>query len=111
MRSIHFSSDCQALRPLGTHMHHGSLLKSLIVVASATVLLLLVPLTAMQFTPEVRWGIGDFLVAGCLIFGAGVGMVLVARYTKRTGHRVVLMGILALALAVVWAELAVGIFT
>jgi hypothetical protein len=92
-------------------MHDRSLLKSLLTVASATLLLLLLPLVAMQFTPEVRWGLGDFLVAGCLIFGAGAGMVMIARHTKRTGHRVALMGILALVLAVVWAELAVGIFT
>ena len=92
-------------------MHDRSPLKSLLAVAAVTLLLLLLPLTAMQFTPEVRWGPGDFLVAGCLIFGAGVGMVLVARYTKRKAYRVALMGIIALALAVVWAELAVGIFT
>jgi hypothetical protein len=88
-----------------------SLLKSFLAVAGVTLFLLLLPLTAMQFTPEVRWGLGDFLIAGCLIFGTGAGMVLVARYTKRTGPRVAVMGILALALVVVWAELAVGIFT
>jgi len=92
-------------------MRDRSLLKPFLAVASVTLFLLLIPLTAMQFTPEVRWDLEDFLVAGCLLFGAGVGMVLVARYTKRTGYRVALMGILALALVVVWAELAVGIFT
>lgn len=92
-------------------MHDRSLLKSFLVVASVTLLLLLILLTAMQFTSEVRWGPGDFLVAGCLIFGVGAGMVLVTRYTKRTGLRVALMGILALVFVVVWAELAVGIFT
>ena len=92
-------------------MRDRSLLKSFLAVASVTLLLLLLPLTVMQFTSEVRWDLGDFLVAGCLLFAAGVGMVLVARFTKRTGHRVALMGILAVALAVVWAELAVGIFT
>jgi uncharacterized membrane protein YedE/YeeE len=92
-------------------MYDRSLLKSFLAVAAVTLLLLLLPLTAMQFTPEVRWGLGDFLIAGSLIFGVGVGMVLVGRYTKRTGLRVALMGILALALVVVWAELAVGIFT
>lgn len=91
-------------------MHHRPILKPVLFVALITVLLLLVPLIAMQFTSEVRWGPGDFLAAGGLIFGTGVGMVLAARYTKRAGHRVALIGVLALAFAVVWAELAVGIF-
>jgi hypothetical protein len=80
-------------------------------VAAVTLFLLLIPLTAMQFTSEVRWGFGDFVVAACLIFGAGVGLILVARYTKRRGLRAALMGTIALALVVLWAELAVGIFT
>ena len=87
------------------------LLKPLLAVAAVTALVLLIPLTAMQFTSEVRWGPGDFLAAACLLSGTGVGMVLVARYVKRKGHRVALIAILAAALAVVWAELAVGIFT
>jgi hypothetical protein len=92
-------------------MQDRSLLKPLLTVASVTVLLLLAPLVAMQFTPEVRWGIEDFVVAAILLFGTGAGMVLVARHVKHAGHRVALIGLLALALAVVWAELAVGIFT
>jgi hypothetical protein len=92
-------------------MHDRWLLKSFVAVAGVTLLLLLLPLTAMQFTPEVRWDLEDFLLAGGLIFGAGAGMALVARYTKRTGLRVAIMGTIALALVVVWAELAVGIFT
>ena len=92
-------------------MHNRSLLQSILAVAAVTVLLLLIPLVAMQFTSEVRWGPGDFITAACLISGVGVAMVLVARHTKRTGHRVALIGILALAFLLVWAELAVGIFT
>lgn len=92
-------------------MHERSLPKTLLAVAFVTALLLLIPLTAMQFTSEVAWGPGDFAAAACLLFGTGAGMVLVARYEKRTRHRVALIGVLALALAVVWAELAVGIFS
>ena len=92
-------------------MQGRPLQRSLLAVAAVTGLLLLVPATAMQFTSEVRWGPGDFLVAACLLFGTGVGMVLIARNVKRKGHRIALMAILALALLVVWAELAVGIFT
>ena len=92
-------------------MQDRSLLRSFLAVAVVTLLLLFLPLTAMQFTSEVHWGIEDFLAAGALIFGTGVGMVLVARHTKRTAYRVAFMGMLLLALVVVWADLAVGIFT
>ena len=91
-------------------MQGRSLLKPLVAVASVTLLLLLVPLLAMQVTSEVRWGPEDFVVAALLLFGAGTGLVLVVRNVKRTVHRAVLMAVLALALALVWAELAVGIF-
>jgi hypothetical protein len=92
-------------------MRERSLLRPLLVVACVTAVLLLIPLTAMQFTPEVRWGLEDFVAAAGLLFCTGTGMVLVTRYAKRTRHRVVLMGILLLAFAVIWAELAVGLFT
>jgi VIT1/CCC1 family predicted Fe2+/Mn2+ transporter len=92
-------------------MHDRPLSRSLLVVAAVTTLLLLLPLIAMQFTSEVRWGPGDFLAAGCLLFVTGAGMALVSRYVKHKVHRVALIGLLALGLAIVWAELAVGIFT
>lgn len=84
--------------------------RPLLSVAVATALLLLIPLTAMQFTAEVRWGLEDFVVAGCLLFGTGAGLVLVSRHVKRKSLRIALMAVLVLALAIVWAELAVGIF-
>ena len=92
-------------------MHDRSLRKPLLMVVGATALLLLVPMTAMQFTTEVRWGPGDFLIAACLLLSAGVGMVLTAHYVKRRSHRIALISVLALALALVWTELAVGIFS
>jgi hypothetical protein len=88
-----------------------SLGKPLSLVACVTGLLLLIPLAAMQFTAEVRWGPEDFILAAGLLFGTGAGIVLVLRYVKRTAHRVALIGLLAFALALVWAELAVGLFT
>jgi hypothetical protein len=92
-------------------MQNNSSLKPFLTVAGITALLLLIPLTAMQFTAEVRWGPGDFLVAGCLLLITGIGIVLVARHVTRPAHRAALIGILAAALALVWAELAVGVFT
>ena len=91
-------------------MPDSSLRKALGVVAAATALLLLVPLVAMQFTSEMNWGPGDFLVAACLLFITGTAMALAVRQARRTAHRVAMVGLLALALATVWAELAVGLF-
>lgn len=92
-------------------MQNSSSLKPFLTVAVITALVLLIPLTAMQFTGEVRWGPGDFLVAGCLLLITGIGIVLVARHVTRPAHRAALIGTLVAALALVWAELAVGIFT
>lgn len=78
--------------------------------ATAALVLLLVPLVAMQFTSEVLWGPGDFLVAACLLFAAGMAYRLGA-HRVRTSRQRVAVGLLVLgALVTVWAELAVGLF-
>lgn len=79
-------------------------------VALATLLLLLVPLTAMQFTGEVNWGPGDFVVAGLLLFGAGMLYVLAAARCTGRGQRAAVAAAVCFGLAIVWAELAVGLF-
>lgn len=79
-------------------------------VGLVTALLLLVPGVAMQFTSDVAWGPGDFAAAAALIFGAGMAWVLGSRMA-RTGAQRGAVGLLVLgALAIAWAELAVGIF-
>lgn len=78
--------------------------------AGVTGLLLLVPAVAMQFTAEVAWGPGDFIVAAVLIFGAGLVYALAARRAPRLGQRLLLGAGVATVLALVWAELAVGLF-
>lgn len=71
----------------------------------------MVPAIAMQFTPEVSWGPGDFVVAGALLFGTGALAVLGLDHVRATGKRIALIVGLAVGLALVWAELAVGLFT
>ena len=73
-------------------------------------ILLLVPLVAMQFTSEVKWSFFDFLVAGFLLFGAGLLLELILRKVKTIRQRIILCVVLFVALALIWAELAVGIF-
>ena len=46
-------------------------------------LLLLIPLVAMQFTSEVNWTLSDFVVGGMLLFGTGIICELVIRKLKK----------------------------
>lgn len=79
-------------------------------VAAGSAALLLIPFVAMQFTQEVDWSTGDFLVMGTLLFVTGSTFVFVARKVDR--RRWWLVGVLsAAAFLYVWAELAVGVFT
>jgi hypothetical protein len=91
-------------------MSPASLRNPLLRVGLFTLALLVVPALAMQLTSEVNWGPGDFVVAAILLFGAGSLTVLSLRYTKSNRQRAALVLGVALGLALVWAELAVGLF-
>ena len=82
----------------------------LIGIVIVVALLLLIPLIAMQFTDEVQWSIFDFMIAGALLMGAGLIGELVASNIKKPKHRNVILLGLIVALLLIWAELAVGIF-
>ena len=73
-------------------------------------ILLLIPLIAMQFTAEVNWTPFDFVVAGLLLIGAGLIFDLVIRKIKNIKSRIAISLVLLIALLLIWAELAVGIF-
>lgn len=73
-------------------------------------MILLVPFVAMQFSDEVRWAVGDFLIAGLLLFMAGVGITLTMQKIKDKRYRIAAMIIIIFTLGIVWAELAVGMF-
>lgn len=82
--------------------------------ALATSVLLLIPLTAMQFTDEVVWTLSDFVVAGTLLFGTGLAYILVTRIlAPRMGDDIVYRFAVGFALFtglfLVWSNLAVGI--
>lgn len=72
--------------------------------------ILLNPFIAMQFTDEVNWTAADFIVAGGLLFGAGLISEIVIRKTKNRKHKMVLLGAIFIILILIWVELAVGIF-
>lgn len=72
--------------------------------------LLLLPALAMQFTREVAWGPGDFIVAAGLLGLTGIGIEYAARMPGSALKRLAVAGAVVALLLVVWAELAVGIF-
>jgi len=74
------------------------------------VLLLLIPLIAMQFTDEVDWSPFDFIVMGILLLGTGLLCELVMRKIKKIEYRIAIVGVVLIAFLLIWAELAVGIF-
>ncbi|MDP9423380.1 MAG: hypothetical protein M3Q19_11230 [Pseudomonadota bacterium] len=73
------------------------------------VALLLTPLVAMQFTPEVNWTAGDFVFAGIMFGTVGVVMELAARASPSLAYRAGVGFALAAAFFLIWVNLAVGI--
>ena len=83
--------------------------KRLYIILAIIGVLLLLPLIAMQFTDEVNWGIGDFVMAAILLSVAGLACELMLRKVKKPVYRIALCGVMIVVIALVWAELAVGI--
>ncbi len=84
--------------------------KRLLGIMLTIAVLLLIPLIAMQFTNEVDWGLLDFVVMGVLLFGIGLICEFIMRKVKKTEHRILIIAVILVALFLIWAELAVGIF-
>jgi len=84
--------------------------KRLLIILLITIILLLIPLIAMQFTNEVNWTLFDFIIAGFLIFGIGLIFELTLRKIKNVKYRIVMFAVILLTFLLLWAELAVGIF-
>ena len=84
--------------------------KRLVAILVGATALLMIPLIAMNYTNEVNWKIFDFLVAGILLCGTGIALEFILRKIKTRYNKILLIGGLFIALILVWAELAVGIF-
>jgi hypothetical protein len=65
-------------------------------VALGVALVLSLPLVAMQFTDEVVWTLGDFIVVGALLTVIGVAIELALR---KAGNLAIAIGIAALGVA------------
>ena len=84
--------------------------KRLIGIVLMIVLILLIPLIAMQFTDEVNWTLSDFVVAGVLLLATGLMSELVIRNVNKMEYRIAIYLAILVAFLLIWAELAVGIF-
>jgi hypothetical protein len=69
----------------------------------------LLPLVAMQFTAEVDWSPGDFLVFGAMLLAAGGALELLLRANRSASYRLGAAVAVLTGFLLVWANLAVGI--
>ena len=84
--------------------------KRLMIIVLTVIMLLLIPIIAMNFTDEVNWTVSDFVVAGTLLLGIGLLCELAMRKIKNAALRIIVCVILVIILFLIWAEFAVGIF-
>ncbi len=77
--------------------------------ASVVGLLLLVPLTAMQYTEEVNWTLFDFVFMGALLMSVGAVYEVAMRMTDSTAYRVAVGIAVVTTFLLVWINGAVGI--
>jgi hypothetical protein len=82
--------------------------KQMLMVAAATTAILLIPLTAMNFTDEVNWNGLDFVVMAILLMGAGLAYVFVANLSKSYAYKLGVAITVLTGFLLVWINLAVG---
>ena len=84
--------------------------KNIIRTVIGTVLLLAVPLVAMQVTDEVDWGLADFVIMSILLLGTGFAYAWIATKVGNIKYRIAIGVALLVVITLIWIELAVGIF-
>lgn len=84
--------------------------KRRIIIVFTSVIILMLPLIAMQFTDELNWTLFDLIIAGVLLIGTGLICEITMRKIKKIRHRIAICVTLFVVLFFIWTELAVGIF-
>ncbi len=72
--------------------------------------LLVIPAIAMQLSQEVVWSIGDFFVMGILLWLLGIGINTIRFKINVRSKRIKWILLLLFLFALLWAEMAVGLF-
>lgn len=83
--------------------------KTTIIFAVPT-LLLTIAVFGNLFVEGWNWSSSDFLIAGILLFGTAFVINLVVRSGKSFLSKLLICATILLILAIIWVELAVGIF-
>lgn len=81
----------------------------LIVWTVIIVLILLIPLVAMQLTEEINWDLFDFILMGSVLFVAGLTYEMVARRSEKIVYRIAFGIGLTGAFLLFWVNGAVGL--
>jgi peptidoglycan/LPS O-acetylase OafA/YrhL len=84
--------------------------KRLFIIVLIVIILLTIPLMAMQLTDDVNWTLPDFIVAAALLLGTGLLCEFTLKKVNQPRYRIAICLALLLLLLMIWAELAVGIF-
>jgi len=82
-----------------------------LVVFTTTTILLPIPLIAMQFTTEVKWGFPNFIVAAILLLVFGFSIVYAMRRIKKLKIKIATVSLILLIFLLLWTNMAVGIFS
>lgn len=92
---------------IGKDTLRGGIARKLVWGAAA--LLMLLPAVAMQFTEEMNWTAGDFMVWGVMLLSACAGFEVAARVARSNAYLAAAGVALAGGFLVTWVNLAVGI--
>ena len=72
--------------------------------------LIALPFLAMQFTSEVDWKPGDFLILAAMLGALWAGIEIALRMARTHMGRALAIAACLMAFLTIWVELAVGIF-
>lgn len=81
-----------------------------LILYSIPLVVLSIPLIAMQFTSEVNWTMSDFTTMGILLFLTVFTIDFVLKKVKTFKSRLIIVSVIIISLMLTWAEMAVGIF-
>ena len=84
--------------------------KKRILLYTIPLVLLSIPFVAGFFTKEVNWSVNDFIIAGVLLFTTAFTVDFILSKVKMRGRQFLYISLILIALFLIWAELAVGIF-
>jgi len=86
------------------------MLKKLSFSPYSLLLLLLIPLTAMQLSNEVNWSLFDFVIMGVLLLALVFSIRFIRNKKSALKYPLLMIVGVVVLFFLIWAELAVGIF-